>query len=144
MYRQIHTHLCIRHGVQTSIGTNVLLYGPPIQFIYTRESNFGPKNPYEVLLGASWGTTWERWEPHGNIRRTDCEQGKKKKPKNSLSMPLIFPNKTKLDSTREPSHWLHETFIFTTAGHSKAWVWPMGIIWCDSGLSVSFGSSHYG
>ncbi len=49
----------------------------------------------EVLLGASWGTSWERWEPHGNIMRTDCEQGKKKAQKLLSPAPLFSQTKQK-------------------------------------------------
>jgi hypothetical protein len=63
--------------------------------------NFGAKKKNhmgykcEVLLGASWGTSWERWEPHGNIMRTDCEQGKKKAQKLLSPAPLFSQTKQK-------------------------------------------------
>jgi hypothetical protein len=57
----------------------------------------------------------------GTLGEQIVNKGKKKKkksPKKSFPVPPhFFPNKTKLDSTRDkPSHWLHETFIFTNRG----------------------------
>jgi hypothetical protein len=72
-----------------------------IQFTYTRVELWGKKkkkaiwDKCEVLLGASWGISWERWEPHGNIMRTDCEQGKKKAQKLLSPAPLFSQTKQK-------------------------------------------------
>jgi len=49
--------------------------------LYTWELNFGQttRDKYEVLLGMSWGTTWELEEPLENTLRTR-EKMKKNSP----------------------------------------------------------------
>ncbi len=96
--------------------TNVLCRGPPFQFKYIWELNFKQTiwDKSEVLLGMSWGTYWEHI---GNKHKTKIHS--------PFPPPPPSPQKKKIGplmSACVPFHWLHETFISKTMGHSRHYI----------------------
>jgi hypothetical protein len=108
------------------IKTNVLCCGPPFQFKYIWELNFKQTiwDKSEVLLGMSWGTILELEEHIESTLRTRIKQKFTPLPPPPPPNPPA-PSKEKIGPlicACMPFHWLHETFISITMGHSGHYI----------------------